>query len=86
MKMEEGCFSQKKLCLLAFAGPCTNFLFAGICFWRLEYHFTLNGAAFLSANILLGLFNLLPIPPLDGAVVLEFMKYVTEEKLHFLRK
>ncbi len=86
MKTQEGCFSQHKLCLLALAGPCANFLLAGLCLWRLEYRFTLNGAAFLSANILLGLFNLLPIPPLDGAVVLQFVKSVSEEKLHFVRK
>lgn len=69
MHLCEGCLSPCKTLLLVLAGPCANFLLAGICFFVLEYYFTLRVAAFLSANVLLGIFNLFPILPLDGGVV-----------------
>ncbi len=86
MKLQGEVFSPRSTCLLALAGPITNFLLAGISLAVLEYRFTLTCAAFLSANILLGLFNLLPIPPLDGHVVFVFLRDIWQEKLHFVRK
>lgn len=67
--------------LVAFAGPAMNFLLAAVCLvagalWvsygggpnhERFYRFFFLG---LQLNIVLGLFNLLPIPPLDGATVL----------------
>ena len=44
---------------LAAAGPAVNFALAGV--W---------GSAFWAANLLTGAFNLLPVPPLDGAQML----------------
>lgn len=52
---------------LAAAGPAVNFVLAGIWVLRLEQSVTIRGSAFLAANLLTGSFNLLPIPPLDGA-------------------
>ncbi len=71
---------------LALAGPVTNFLLAGISFFVLVRHFTLYCAAFLSANVLLGLFNLLPVAPLDGMVVFSFLRESCQDKLHFTLK
>ena len=34
---------------------------------RLEQELTIRGSAFWAANLLTGGFNLLPVPPLDGA-------------------
>ena len=53
--------------LLAAAGPGMNGLLAAIWAMRMEQCATIRGSAFLAANLLTGAFNLLPIPPLDGA-------------------
>ena len=54
--------------LLAAAGPATNLLLcvAGV-WWMDHWGYTYAGYWFVSANLLLGLFNLLPLPGLDGA-------------------
>ena len=52
---------------LAVAGPLTNVLLAALWAVRLEQEATIRGSAFWAANLLTGAFNLLPIPPLDGA-------------------
>ena len=52
---------------LAAAGPLTNVLLAALWAVRLEQEATIRGSAFWAANLLTGAFNLLPIPPLDGA-------------------
>ena len=49
------------------AGPLTNVLLAALWAVRLEQEATIRGSAFWAANLLTGAFNLLPIPPLDGA-------------------
>ena len=53
--------------LLAAAGPGTNALLAAVWAVRMEQYATIRDSAFLAANVLTGAFNLLPIPPLDGA-------------------
>ena len=53
--------------LLAAAGPAVNFVLAGLWMLWLEQRATIRASAFLAANLLTGAFNLLPIPPLDGA-------------------
>ena len=45
-------------------------LLAGVWYFRMSRRATLWGAAFLAANCLTAAFNLLPIPPLDGAQIL----------------
>ena len=52
---------------LAAAGPLTNALLAALWAGKLSDAATIRGSAFLAANLLTGAFNLLPIPPLDGA-------------------
>lgn len=48
---------------------CGQFLLAGVWALRLSQTTTIRGSAFWAANLLTGLFNLLPIPPLDGAQI-----------------
>lgn len=59
--------SAGRLFWLAAAGPAVNFMLAGIWALRLEQELTIRGSAFWAANLLTGGFNLLPVPPLDGA-------------------
>lgn len=55
---------------LAAAGPLANALLAGVWWARLARRVTLWDDAFFAANLLTGAFNLLPVPPLDGAQML----------------
>ncbi len=67
--------------LTALAGPAANFLFAIVCFLGMRYFpynlfvepFSKSVIQLLDAtasiNVMLGVFNLLPIPPLDGSHV-----------------
>ena len=59
--------SPRQRFVLAAAGPAVNFALAGVWALRLAQAATIRGSAFWAANLLTGLFNLLPIPPLDGA-------------------
>ena len=59
--------SPGRLFWLAAVGPAVNFMLAGIWALRLEQELTIRGSAFWAANLLTGGFNLLPVPPLDGA-------------------
>ena len=61
--------------LLAAAGPAVNLLLAGVWALKLEQRATVRGSAFWAANVLTGAFNLLPIPPLDGAQLAELLLY-----------
>ncbi len=59
---------------VAIAGPAANFLLAIIFGIAIQYLPANNFSLFLSvivyANVLLGVFNLVPIPPLDGSKIL----------------
>jgi Zn-dependent protease len=64
---------QRGMAIVAIAGPLTNFAIA-LCFAALFYHAdfpneTLDELVYYSylVNIVLGVFNLFPIPPLDGS-------------------
>lgn len=64
---------RKGAALVAFAGPASNFVMAGVLagFIRLVPGLGVVGdnffVTFVLVNIALGLFNLIPIPPLDGS-------------------
>lgn len=70
---------------LAAAGPGANFVLAALCGLQLAQRATLKGSAFWAANLLTGVFNLLPIPPLDGAQMLESVRILLCAK-HSSRK
>lgn len=63
---------QLDMALVAAAGPATNFLIALVCVGLLV-HGDFEGTTFdvlaraYQVNIVLGIFNLIPIPPLDGS-------------------
>ena len=75
----------RRAALVSLAGPLTNFLLATVAFVILKFMLDMDisqegsGAnkvwmivnSFLILNIVLGILNLIPLPPLDGAGVLE---------------
>lgn len=86
MKTQGAPLSRERLCVLAVAGPAVNFLLAIIWIIFFSYHATLQRAAFFSANILIGLFNFIPVYPLDGAVILQFFYENWKDKLQLHQK
>ncbi len=68
---------KKDMALVSIAGPATNFLIAAVAalFLKLGVTFIHNPLIFeaiftiVKLNLLLGIFNLIPIPPLDGSKV-----------------
>ena len=74
MKTRGERFSPGQLFALAAAGPGVNFLLALLWTLRMAQRLTIRGGAFWAANLLTGCFNLLPIPPLDGAQLLECLR------------
>jgi Zn-dependent protease len=74
---------QQQMALVAVAGPIVNFLIA-LAFVGVLVHADIDGDAFrvcvlaYQVNLVLGIFNLIPIPPLDGSrVVGAFMGEAT---------
>ncbi|MBI4054184.1 MAG: site-2 protease family protein, partial [Candidatus Doudnabacteria bacterium] len=68
---------KRDMALVALAGPGSNFLLAIACSLPLRFGvfgFETPGGAFLLQavilNVVLGVFNLIPFPPLDGSKVL----------------
>jgi Zn-dependent protease len=78
---------RRDMLFVSLAGPATNFLlaFGAALFARSQFQGTNQSVVFLSqlplvvlfplffaiVNLFLGLFNFLPIPPLDGAAIIE---------------
>ncbi len=87
-------FSNRRFGLfsVALAGCATNILIATITLILLQFDF-INANPALSAilsivvriNIILGAFNLIPIPPLDGSkILMSFLPYRAQENLAML--
>lgn len=68
---------EKSVLLVSLAGPFANFILAFLVsiVWRINIPFPIGFIRFCIElallNIFLGIFNLIPIPPLDGSHVLE---------------
>jgi Zn-dependent protease len=76
---------RRDMLVVSLAGPCTNFALAVVAAIVARSQFHYNGEIFVSdlpmrvlvpllfaeVNLFLGVFNFLPIPPLDGAALIE---------------
>jgi Zn-dependent protease len=67
--------AKEGMAIVAAAGPLVNFLLALVC-WGVVRHVELSGQwtevlekAYI-VNLVLGIFNLIPVPPLDGSRIL----------------
>ena len=71
---------EKGEAIVSAAGPIMNFLLA-IIFTLIYYAiYKFAGSQFLSINIGLGVFNLIPLPPLDGSkIIMPFLPYKAKE-------
>ena len=64
-------YPRQMMAVVAVAGPLMNFVLATLAAFSLRLHFLSPGwvsaiCTFIELNLVLGLFNLFPIPPLDG--------------------
>ncbi|MBE5757537.1 MAG: hypothetical protein E7345_01220 [Clostridiales bacterium] len=68
----DGCFTRKDDILISLAGPCVNLILIilTICFWWLIPSLYYYSKAFVVCNLIVMVFNLLPIYPLDGGRIL----------------
>ncbi|MBH2006627.1 MAG: site-2 protease family protein [Myxococcaceae bacterium] len=75
-------------CWVALAGPLSNLLFASLCLLGVKYGgYEWAGLfqPFILLNISLFVFNLIPVPPLDGAkVLLAFLPHEAARKYELL--
>ena len=72
---QENILALKKL-FIAFAGPAVNFVLV-VLFLLLDFDFLTDKKEFLVyANLLIGLFNLIPIYPLDGGRILKNLLHI----------
>jgi Zn-dependent protease len=83
---------KKDMALVSLAGPITNFILAFVgCFvfvalfrfmpgFIMSYIPYMVGIVFIQINIVLGVFNLLPIPPLDGS---KFFGYLLPDRYYY---
>ena len=70
-KIKKGNFLNIKRILIAFAGPMANFLIAGL-FYLFPFNISIVKIShIIYSNFLIGVFNLIPIYPLDGGRILK---------------
>lgn len=79
LRWQQARLSGGRLVLLAMAGPAVNLALAGGTLLALQRQACFAGYEFACCNLLLGIFNLLPLPPLDGQYLWLFIR----QKLHF---
>lgn len=67
-------FTPSQQLWLAAAGPLANFLISGLVLLWLGHRASYAGYFFASTNLCVGLFNLLPLGPLDGRRIWQVLR------------
>lgn len=76
-KIKQGNILALKKLIIAFAGPAVNFILVFL-FVVLDFKLLQDKKEFfIYANLLIGLFNLIPIYPLDGGRILKNLLHIT---------
>ena len=78
-KIEQGNKVSYKRIIIALAGPVVNILISYICLY-LKFNSYILQERIIYSNLLLGIFNLLPIYPLDGGRILKELIYIKKGK------
>ena len=75
----------KKLIVLL-CGPLVNLFFIGLAVYNTYQRFTLNWYVFLSVNLVVFLFNMLPVYFMDGGQIIRlfFDNYILDKLLDFM--
>ena len=79
IKIERGNKASYKRIIIALAGPIVNILISYICLY-LKFESYILQERIIYSNLLLGLFNLIPIYPLDGGRILKELVYIKKGK------
>ena len=69
-----GALSRKNDFWVTLAGPLANLLAFGACWGAAQYKAGYSLYFFAAANFCMGVFNLLPVPPLDGRRLWELVR------------
>ena len=82
INFEDFNYEEKKTMAISLAGPAINFILAII----FSFVHIKNKELIINANLLLGIFNLIPIYPLDGGRILKafLKKHVNSEKSDYI--
>ena len=85
LSMREVCLAPQKECVLALAGPAMNLLLCigTLLGMRWAWGYSYVGCWFAATNLLVGGFNLLPLPGLDGTQAVQSFGRWAQYKLHF---
>lgn len=86
LKADEYLLSNRQVILLASSGPAANMGAALLFYFLMMRRVTLLRAALWASNFLIGCFNLLPVPPLDGFQILCRARALWSEKKRFQKK
>ena len=73
LKIKKATLLTLKKIIISISGPITNIICIIICIFLNNYFLWLNIDLIIYANIIIGVFNLIPIYPLDGGRIIKYI-------------